>query len=72
MLALFYFVYLSSIFVGSLLLFERSFPKGIDENVFGFMALIEFAAILFFRTRTTIYFAPKIIIIYYIIYLFYV
>jgi hypothetical protein len=55
-----------------MLLFEKALPKGIDESVFGFMALVEFAAILFFRTRTTIYYAPKFIIGYYIIYLFYV
>ena len=50
MLILFYFTYLSTVIVGSLIFLEKSLPRGLDENYFGLIALIEFASLLHFRT----------------------
>ena len=42
MLMLFYFLYLSSIFIGSLLLFYKSIPRSLDENFFGYLIFIKY------------------------------
>ena len=47
MIVLFYFIYLSSIFLGTLLLFYKSIPKGLDENFYGLLALVEFETLIF-------------------------
>jgi hypothetical protein len=81
MLVLFYFLYLSTVAVGTILLFYKPIPRTLDENFFGysiirkfnsFMAIVEFSAMLFFRTRTSIYFAPKFITLFYFAFLLYV
>jgi len=72
MLLLFYFIYLSTVFIGTFLLFFKSIPNRLDENFFGFMGVVEFSSMLFFRTRTTIYYAPKIILICYYIFFVYI
>lgn len=35
LLLLFYFLYLSTVYIGSLLLFYKSIPRALDENFFG-------------------------------------
>lgn len=72
MLFMFYFIYLSSIFLGTLLLFNKPIPNDLNESYFGFIAITEFISLIFFRTRTTIYFLPKMLITYQFIYLIYV
>ena len=54
MILLFYFIYLSSIFIWSSLLFNKPVPKGLDENFYGFFAFLEFFCLIFVRTRVSI------------------
>ncbi|CAD8151361.1 unnamed protein product [Paramecium octaurelia] len=72
MLFLIYFIYLSSIFIGSYLLFKAQVPYGLEDNFFGLVTVSEFASLLFLRTRTSLYFLPKFTIIFYYLFLWYV
>ncbi|CAD8087609.1 unnamed protein product [Paramecium sonneborni] len=72
MLLLIYFIYLSSIIIGSYLLFKIQVPYGLEDNFFGLVTVNEFASLLFLRTRSSIYFVPKFTIIYYYLFLWYV
>ncbi|CAK72921.1 unnamed protein product (macronuclear) [Paramecium tetraurelia] len=72
MLFLIYFIYLSSIFIGSYLLFKAQVPYGLEDNFFGLVTVNEFASLLFLRTRTSLYFVPKFTIIFYYLFLWYV
>ncbi|CAD8080773.1 unnamed protein product [Paramecium sonneborni] len=72
MLILIYFIYLSSVIIGSYLLFKSQVPFGLKDNFFGLITVNEFASLLFLRTRSSIYFVPKFIIIYYYLFLWYV
>ncbi|CAD8184833.1 unnamed protein product [Paramecium pentaurelia] len=72
MLFLIYFIYLSSIIIGSYLLFKAQVPFGLEDNFFGLITVNEFASLLFLRTRSSLYFVPKFTIIYYYLFLWYV
>jgi hypothetical protein len=41
-----------------MILFAKNIPKGLNENFYGFVILLEFAVMLFARTRTTLKFFP--------------
>lgn len=72
MLFLTYFIYLSSVIIGSYLLFKNQVPFGLEDNFFGLVTVNEFASLLFLRTRSSIYFVPKFTIIFYYLFLWYV
>lgn len=72
MILLFYFIYLSSIFIWSSLLFNKPLPKGLDENFYGYFAFLEFACLIFIRTRTSIKYFGIITIGIVLIFCFYV
>jgi len=72
MIIIFYCLYLAALMLWNFLLFSKSFPKGLDENFYGFLALIEFLVLLFVRTRTTIKYLPKMSIITMLMFLYYV
>ena len=70
---LFYCLYLStSVFLGIQFFFFRSIPEALDENYFGYLALMEFGVLLFLRTRSAIKHLPRTIIAINIIFLLYV
>jgi len=72
MITIFYCLYLAALVFWNLLLFSKSFPKGLDENFYGFLALAEFLVLLFVRTRSTIKFLPKMSVITMLMFLYYV
>eukprot|EP01017_Pseudomicrothorax_dubius_P036517 TRINITY_DN5234_c0_g1_i1.p1 TRINITY_DN5234_c0_g1~~TRINITY_DN5234_c0_g1_i1.p1 ORF type:complete len:314 (-),score=50.13 TRINITY_DN5234_c0_g1_i1:115-1056(-) len=55
---LFYCIYLTSLFLWNSLLFYKSAPRGLDESFYGFVAILEFAALVFIRTRSSLKFFP--------------
>ena len=70
-LLMFYLIYLGSSAFWSVLLFDKSSPKGIDENLYGFMAIIELSSILFIRTRSSLKYFPKFTMILLFTFLYY-
>jgi hypothetical protein len=72
MILIFYCIYLTSILIWNGLLFYKSFPKGIDENFYGLMACLEFAVLVFLRTRSSIKYYPQYIGVAIIMFLTYV
>lgn len=63
LLLLFYFIYLGSYYFWNATLFGKSFPKGLEESYYSFIAAIELINLLFFRTRTTLKYLPKYLFI---------
>lgn len=55
-----------------MLLFYKSIPRGLDENFYGFVALMEFSTLLFIRTRSSLKWYPRITFILVLSFLFYV
>ena len=72
MMVLFYFLYLASSTLWSFLLFRKSIPSNLDENFYGFIALIEFLSILFIRTRSSFKFLPLLLNTLFVFFLYYV
>lgn len=62
MVVIFYFVYLALARLSSDILFMHTMPSGIDENLFGIFAVIELMAVFAFRTRQSLHFAPKFLL----------
>ena len=60
-----YFVYIALAKITSNILFynEGRIPRDISENFFGLMASIELTAVFFFRTRETLYYCPKLLLL---------
>lgn len=72
MIVVFYCLYLAALIFWNTILFSKSFPKGLDENFYGFVALIEFLALLFVRTRSTLKYFPQLAVISMLMFLYYV
>ena len=72
LIIIFYCLYLSAIFIWSALLFYKSLPKGLDENFYGFIAGLEFATLLFIRTRSSIKWFPVLTLLPIMCFLYYV
>lgn len=53
-------------------MFNKSIPKGLDENFYGFVAFLEFATLILIRTRSTIKWFPRISFILILCFLYYV
>ena len=68
---LFYLIYMMSIAAISLFLFYKSRPQGVDQNFYGFMALVEFYSLLFVRTRSSLKFFPLVSNLLYFFFLYY-
>ena len=72
MIAVFYCLYLSALFIWDTLLFCKSIPKGLDENFYAFIAFLEFLSLLFIRTRSTLKYFPLMSITVMMMFLYYV
>lgn len=57
----FYFMYASSYFMWTGLVFPAIIAKGINDIYFFYVNLLEFASLFFLRTRSTIKYLPKYI-----------
>lgn len=72
LIMIFYCLYLSAIYIWSILLFYKSIPKGLDENFYGFIAFLEFSTLLFMRTRSSLKWFPRFSAVFIISFLYYV
>ena len=68
----FYFTYICLAHLTSKVLFPGCIPAELDGNLFGFMATVELVSLFFFRTRESLYFAPKIVLASILAFLLYV
>ncbi|CAD8160337.1 unnamed protein product [Paramecium octaurelia] len=73
MLILFYLVYFLQFsgYNSSIQLFAKSYPRGLSENFFSSFLLNEFVSIIFLRTRASLYFVPKYIVLTYLLFIYY-
>ncbi|KAL4506679.1 hypothetical protein ABPG72_000250 [Tetrahymena utriculariae] len=71
MMLVIYFIYLSALFIGSLILFHKSIPKGLDENFLALLAVLELLIMLFVRTRSSLKWFPRVSILLMSTFLFY-
>lgn len=72
LILIFYCLYLSALVFWDAILFAKAIPKGLDENFYGFITLLEFAVMLFLRTRSTLKYFPRVSIILILCFLYYV
>ena len=54
------------------ILFNISFKRGADQNLYGYIIFLEFSSLLFIRTRTSLRFYPPMIFFLLFSYLFYI
>ena len=72
LIVVFYCLYLSAIFIWTALMFYKSIPKGLDENFYGFVAILEFVTLLCIRTRSSIKWFPRFTLLPVMCFLYYV
>ena len=72
LLGFFYFIYLGSYYLWTFLLFHKSLQPGTDENFYVLCALIEFITLIFIRTRSSLKFLPKYLVLILFTYVYYV
>jgi len=72
LLLFFYFIYLGSYYLWTFLLFHRPVPPGTDENFYVLCAFIEFLTLIFLRTRSSLKFLPKLLVLLLFTYCYYV
>jgi len=68
----FYLIYLGSYYLWSFLLFHKPVPAGTDENFYVLCAFIEFSTLIFIRTRSSLKYLPKYLIVLLFGYAYYV
>lgn len=72
MVIIFYTLYISCIMLWNSILFNFSYKRGVDQNFYGFIIILEFFSMLFIRTRTSLRYYPPMIFFWLFVYLFYV
>ena len=68
----FYFMYASSYFMWTTVVFPSIIARGINDLYFFYINLLEFASLFFIRTRSTIKYLPKYLMLMNLIFIFYV
>lgn len=71
MIIIFYTFYISCLLLWNALLFNMSFKRGSDQNFYGYIIFLEFASLLFIRTRSSLRYYPPIIFFLLFMYIFY-
>lgn len=67
----FYFMYASSYFLWTDLVFPGILARGINDLYFFYFNLLEFGSLFFIRTRSSIKYLPKYLMIINVVYIFY-